>query len=308
VVKAVFVQGTDSKYDDQVGKYYHFPKRYLRRVQESVGDWVVFFTPVRDTGVATTDRGAYRGTARLVDIRPDPNLVDHYYVSLERPTVQDFALGVPRIVDGKFLEPHMAGRAGRANTGVALQAVRHISDETFDNIISHAIQREAAELPRYDDDIEEPQLGFQDEATPFLFNHDRQTVAALTNRRVRDRRFRLAVLVAYEKRCAITGWEFVNGGGRAEVEAAHIIPVENDGRDIVNNGLALSGTVHWMFDKGLIGVADNDEILISRKVNDPGSIERILNPSGRIIRPKHRAHHPHSSFLDWHRRRHGFAA
>ena len=150
--------------------------------------------------------------------------------------------------------------------------------------------------------------GFAEAPTPFLYDHDRQTIASLTNKRVRDRRFRLAVLMAYQKKCAITGWDFVNGGGRAEVEAAHIIPVENDGRDIVNNGLALSGTVHWMFDKGLISVADNDEILISRKVNDASSIERIINPSGRLIRPERRAHQPHESFLDWHRRRHGFAA
>lgn len=308
MVKAVFVQGTESKYDDQIGKYYHFPRRYLQRVQEALGDWVVFFTPVKDPGVAPEERGTYRGTARLVDIQPDPNIADHFYVSLERPTVQDFAVGVPRIVDGEFLEPRLAGKAGRVNTGVALQAVRHISDETFDNIIAQAVKREAIELPRYEDVSEDERPGFADAPTPFLFDHGRQTIASLTNKRVRDRRFRLAVLMAYEKKCAITGWDFVNGGGRAEVEAAHIIPVENDGRDIVNNGLALSGTVHWMFDKGLISVADNDEILISRKVNDASSIERIINPSGRLIRPKRRAHQPHPAFLDWHRRRHGFAA
>ncbi|WP_300390954.1 HNH endonuclease [Henriciella sp.] len=308
MVKAVFVQGTSSDYDDQPGRYYHFPKRYLRRVQESLGDWVVFFTPVKDSGVDVSERGTYRGTARLVAITPDPQKTDHYYVSLERPTVQDFAVGVPRIMNGDFLEPALAGKDGGTNTGVALQAVRHISDATFDKIIAYATQFEATELPRFEEATEDFAPGFADEATHFLFDHDRQTIASLTNKRVRDRRFRLAVLRAYDKKCAITGWDFTNGGGRAEVEAAHIIPIEYDGRDVVNNGLALSGTVHWMFDRGLVSIADNDEILISSKVNDKDSIERILNPSGRLLRPPRQAHQPHNSFLEWHRRHHGFAA
>ena len=308
MVKAVFVQGTHSKYDDSPGEYYHFPKRYLRRVRECVGDWVLFFTPVNDTGVDPAERGAYRSAARLVAITPDPDLEDHFYVSLEKPMVQDFAVAVPRIADGKFLEPELEGSNGLVNTGVALQAVRHISDETFDNIIAHARQLEAAELPRIDGIEAHKIRGFKDEAAPFLYDHERQTIASLTNRKVRDSRFRLAVLRAYDKRCAITGWDFTNGGGRAEVEAAHIIPVERDGRDIVNNGMALSGTVHWMFDRGLVSIASNDEILISSKVNDKDSIERIINPTGKIIRPRRDAYQPHASFLAWHRRHHGFAA
>lgn len=70
------------------------------------------------------------------------------------------------------------------------------------------------------------------------------------------------VLQAYGSRCAITGLRLINGGGRAEVEAAHIRPVEASGPDIVSNGIALSGTAHWMFDRGLISVADDLQILI----------------------------------------------
>ncbi len=67
--------------------------------------------------------------------------------------------------------------------------------------------------------------------------------------------FRRVVLRAYEQRCAVTGLRLINGGGRAEVEAAHIRPVEANGPDIISNRLALSGTAHWMFDRGLNGIA-----------------------------------------------------
>jgi hypothetical protein len=52
--------------------------------------------------------------------------------------------------------------------------------------------------------------------------------------------------------CAVTGLCLLNGGGRPEVQAAHIRAVEANGPDTVRNGLALTATVHWMFDRGLI--------------------------------------------------------
>ena len=69
--------------------------------------------------------------------------------------------------------------------------------------------------------------------------------------------FRRVVLRAYDEQCAITGLKLINGGGRAEADAAHIRPVEANGPDIVNNGIALSGTAHWMFDRGLIALSDD---------------------------------------------------
>jgi putative restriction endonuclease len=56
--------------------------------------------------------------------------------------------------------------------------------------------------------------------------------------------FRRIIVKAYDARCAITGLKLINGGGRAEVEAAHIRPVGANGPDTVQNGLALSGSFH----------------------------------------------------------------
>jgi putative restriction endonuclease len=95
--------------------------------------------------------------------------------------------------------------------------------------------------------------------------------------------------------------KLINGGGRAEVDAAHIRPVEANGPDIVNNGIALSGTAHWMFDRGLIGLADNLEILISRQVNDPESARILINKTGHALAPQRSSQRPHPHFLKWHR-------
>ena len=68
----------------------------------------------------------------------------------------------------------------------------------------------------------------------------RAIVQHVINRKFRDARFRRHVRSAYDKTCAVTGLRLINGGGRPEVEAAHIRPVENDGPVIVAAGA--SGT------------------------------------------------------------------
>lgn len=79
---------------------------------------------------------------------------------------------------------------------------------------------------------------------------------------MRDRVFRRIVLRAYDERCAISGLKLINGGRRAEVAAAHIQPVQANGPDLVSNGLALSGTAHRIFDRGMIRLSDELDVLM----------------------------------------------
>ncbi len=55
------------------------------------------------------------------------------------------------------------------------------------------------------------------------------------------------------------------GGGRPEVQAAHIRPVEHDGPESVRNGLALTGTVYWLFDRGLMSLDDSFNVVVARR-------------------------------------------
>lgn len=107
---------------------------------------------------------------------------------------------------------------------------------------------------------------------------------------------------AYGYRCAISGLQLRNGGGRPEVQAAHIRPVEKDGSDSLRNGLALSGTLHGMLDHGLISIAeDNETILVSRN-NVPGDVfDRLIRSGGKLLRPRDPHHAPHPYNLLWHR-------
>ena len=106
---------------------------------------------------------------------------------------------------------------------------------------------------------------------------------------------------SYGERFAITGLRLINGGGRTEVEAAHVRPVDHDGPDIVSNGIALSGTSHWMFDRGLIGLADDMTILVSRQANDPEAVRSMINGTGSLLAPKRQSERPRAEFVAWHR-------
>src|SRR3546814_9538815 len=107
------------------------------------------------------------------------------------------------------------------------------------------------------------------------------------------RSFARAGKSAYADTCAITGLRIINGGGRSEVQAAHIRPVASQGPDSVRNGLALSGTIHWMFDRGLISI-DDDYSILTAQGRVPATLERHIRPEWRIAtptRPEFR-HHP----------------
>ena len=129
---------------------------------------------------------------------------------------------------------------------------------------------------------------------------ERCIVERISRRPCRDRVFSMAVRTAYNNMCAVTGLRIINGGGRPEVQAAHIKPVAKRGPDSMRNGLALSGTAHWMFDRGLISVAD-DYTLLLREGAIPGHFFRIINEDRRLRVPKAPSHRPHPNFLKYHR-------
>lgn len=283
----------DSIYDDSPAERYQFPKQYLGRAAGSLGDWIVYLEPTKIIGT----RG-YFAIARVEQIIPDPKSSDMYLALIEPGTYLDFAHWVPFNDGDGPIERGLLNEKGKLS-GRAQSAVRPISPQDFERIVERGLDDQEPLLPRVA--AEAPPTGFEEGQAPYAFDEPRDRVQQLTSRIVRDRVFRKIVLRAYGERCAVTGLKLINGGGRAEVNAAHIRPVQENGPDIVNNGLALSGTAHWMFDRGLISLSDDLEILISRQVNDVDGVCGFINKSGFAFSPERKADRPHPHFLQWHR-------
>ena len=289
----VFVHRSDSIYDDCPAEQYQFPRQYLARAEASVGDWIVYYEPRK---VAET-RG-YFAIAKVERIVPDPQAPDMYLALVEPGSYLDFAAPVPFSSGGELVERGLLNEVGRIS-GRAQAAVRPISPDDFNRITALGLSDREPLLPRHGEDA--PLPGFQDGPMPFMAEQVRERVSYLSSRILRDRVFRRIVLRAYDERCTISGLKLINGGGRAEVAAAHIRPVEQNGPDIVSNGLALSGTAHWMFDRGLISLSDDLEILVSRSVNGPDGVRAFINRDGRARLPTRPWERPHPHFLAWHR-------
>lgn len=293
----VFIHRADSIYDDSPAERYQFPKIYLQRASACIGDWIIYYEPVKLRG----SKGYY-AIAKVEQIVPDPKAPDMYLALIEPGSYLEFPNPVPFDDGTGLVERGLLNEHGRIS-GRAQAAVRPISAIDFDRIITRGLAEGQALLPRVGDLEEVAETPFQlDESqTPFVFEHERERITSMTTRTLRDRFFRRVVLRAYDERCAVTGLKLINGGGRAEVAAAHIRPVEHNGPDIINNGLALSGTVHWMFDRGLISLSDDLEIIISRQVNDRDGVGSLINKTGKLIGPLAKRDRPHPAFLQWHR-------
>lgn len=289
----VFLHRSDSIYDDSPAEQYQFPRQYLSRVEPCVGDWIVYLEPSK-----VRDSRGYFAVARVRQVIADPKASGMHLAIIEPGSYLEFANPVP-FRDGMApVERGLLNGEGKLS-GRAQSAVRPLSPADFNRILERGLEETETIIPRQGDMVSSP--GFAESQTPFSFEQPRERVMSLTTRAVRDRVFRRIVLRAYGERCAVTGMKLINGGGRAEVEAAHIRPVERDGPDIVNNGIALSGTAHWMFDRGLITLQDDLEILISRHVNDRESVENFINRTRRAMPPLRPGDRPHPVFLKWHR-------
>ena len=290
----VFIHRSDSIYEDTPAEQYQFPRQYLRRVEACVDDWVVYYEPRKVAGT----RG-YFAVAKVQRIIPDPAATEMYLALIEPGSYLDFPNSVPFNDATGPIERGVLNEEGRIS-GRAQSAVRPLSADDFKRIVELGLEESAPLLPR----LAEPSspVGLAEEQVPFRFDEQRERVNFTGSRIMRDRVFRRIVLRAYDQRCAITGLKLINGGGRAEVAAAHIRPVEASGPDIVNNGIALSGTAHWMFDRGLISLSDDLQILVSRQVNDIDSVRAFINQSGYAYLPVRNSERPHPHFLEWHRK------
>lgn len=127
-----------------------------------------------------------------------------------------------------------------------------------------------------------------------------------TQRRVRSGAFPKLVKAAYDFRCAICGRSRTSPAGTVDIEAAHIYPKRENGRDLVQNGLALCRLHHWAFDTGWLAVTDEYRVLVADRSDLEGYEEFSRLEGTELTLPADDEQHPYAKFLAAHRGLHGF--
>lgn len=119
--------------------------------------------------------------------------------------------------------------------------------------------------------------------------------------RIHQAFFRDVILSSYDGTCCITGLRI-----RECLVASHIVPwsVSEEHRTNPHNGLCLSATFDRLFDRGLITVTSDLNVLVSERLRKAGDkrIDEMIcrHHNGAIIRA--RRFLPSPKHLEWHRK------
>jgi len=297
-MKAVFDTKPGSGYDDEIQTRYHFPNKYLGEAQKAVGDWIVYRSTRRGGG-----KIGYFAVARVIRIDTDDRVAGHSYARM----ADYFPFGdvVPMERPRGFYEEKLQFLPKRSLIGRTLQgrSVRIIPEGDFAAIalagLGETLAPENATRLELDAQHVDPETLALVQAPHE--EQQRRIVQMLVNRKIREASFRRQVIDAYDHTCAVTRLKIINGGGKAEAQAAHIWSVASGGPDVVQNGIALSATAHWLFDRHLISLTDDYGLLVSHN-RVPSELRPLFeNQLMRIHLPKNRSMWPHLEYVRRHR-------
>ncbi len=274
-MKGIFDTKTGSTYDDHIDRHYHFPRKYLELAKRTVGDWIVYRELTRDRG-----QQGYVAVAMVDCIKPSEHSNgSSYYAFLSNYTLFDTLVPFAR---GHY-ESHLRGRPHHI-LGPALQgrSVRELKEHDFDAIFRAGFRETL-----------DPQRAGRLELTPEDYCPETATISNWHVGRTCAAAFRRSVLDAYDDRCAVTGMRIANGGGKVEARAAHIQPAHRRGPGIVQNGIALSTTAYWLFDRNLISLREDYSLQVAHAAMPAemdellqGQVKRILLPDQEEKWPK----------------------
>lgn len=119
----------------------------------------------------------------------------------------------------------------------------------------------------------------------------------LAKRRLGQGAFKLIILDAYGRRCAVTREKAL-----PVLQAAHIRPVSSGGLHQLPNGLLLRSDVHTLFDKGYVTVTRDERFRVSARLHtDFDNGEHYFALDGApVVLPARSERRPSQENLEWH--------
>ena len=109
--------------------------------------------------------------------------------------------------------------------------------------------------------------------------------------------FRVALLDAYGRRCAVTTEHSL-----PVLDAAHIRPYSKGGPHSLSNGLVLRTDIHRLYDLGYVGVDPRGRFQVSSRLRGDWENGKVYyeNQGRELVLPKRDAWRPDAKALEWH--------
>jgi putative restriction endonuclease len=123
----------------------------------------------------------------------------------------------------------------------------------------------------------------------------------LTHPRLGQGAFRVLVVEAYTRRCAMTGERTLPA-----LTAAHIKPYGKSGPHRVDNGLLLRADLHMLFDRGYITLTRDHRVEVSKRIKEEfenGQEYYALHGKPLAVLPQAAVERPSEEFIEWHNER-----
>lgn len=120
----------------------------------------------------------------------------------------------------------------------------------------------------------------------------------LTKVRLGQGAFRILVMDAYSRRCAISGERTL-----PVLEAAHIKPYSESGPHFISNSLLLRSDLHKLFDTGYLTINQDLTVEVSRRIKEEfenGKDYYKYHGSEVLNLPINPSNKPDKLFLEWH--------
>lgn len=118
---------------------------------------------------------------------------------------------------------------------------------------------------------------------------------------VRSGVFKKVVPQVYNYTCCISGMRIIASREVQMVDACHIVPFAESHDDTITNGLSLSPNLHRAFDRHLISIDANYQVVVSNQFVEEDNSFSIRQFAGkRILLPDATRYHPHPANLQQH--------
>lgn len=116
--------------------------------------------------------------------------------------------------------------------------------------------------------------------------------------------FKKIVPQIYSFKCCISELSISVTSNVSMIDACHIIPFSISGNDKVTNGISLCPNLHRAFDRGLISINENYEVVTSKAFVEIGNSDYGIKifEGKKILLPNNTKYHPNKDYLNWHQK------